>query len=128
MSIAAARSAPSRPAVNGAVLGTSASALEVATSTASSSDARTPPAASYKIGDSAKTSSYQVTVYAVKDPATSTNQFDVPQAGDRYVRLQIKEVNSADVIVCVAAFGDEGEHKPNNVYNGTSVATQNVVS
>jgi hypothetical protein len=48
--------------------------------------------------------------------------------GKRYVRLQIKEVNSADVLVCVAAFGDEGEHKPNNANNGTGVVTQNVVS
>lgn len=49
-------------------------------------------------------------------------------AGKRYVRLQIKEVNSANVIVCVAAFGDEGVEKPNNANNGANVATQNVVA
>jgi hypothetical protein len=48
--------------------------------------------------------------------------------GKRYVRLQIKEVNSANVMVAVAAFGDEGIHKPNNANNGANVATQNVVS
>jgi hypothetical protein len=48
--------------------------------------------------------------------------------GKRYVRLQIKEVNSANVLVAVAAFGDEAEHKPNNANNGANVTTQNVVS
>lgn len=49
-------------------------------------------------------------------------------AGKRYVRLQIKEVNSANVQVCVVAFGDEGVHKPNNANNAANVSTQNVVS
>jgi hypothetical protein len=48
--------------------------------------------------------------------------------GKRYVRLQIKEVNSANVLVAVAGFGDEGGHKPDNVNNGANVTTQNVVS
>lgn len=49
-------------------------------------------------------------------------------AGKRYVRLQIKEVNSAAVLVTVVAFGDDGNHKPNNANNGTAVTTQNVVA
>ena len=48
--------------------------------------------------------------------------------GKRYVRLQIKEVNSAAVLVTVVAFGDEGNHKPNSANNGANVTTQNVVS
>jgi hypothetical protein len=48
--------------------------------------------------------------------------------GKRYVRLQIKEVNSAAVLVCVASYSDEGVHKPNSVNNATAVSTQNVVS
>jgi hypothetical protein len=48
--------------------------------------------------------------------------------GKRYVRLQIKEVNSANVIVCVNAIGDEGVEKPNNANNATAVTTQNVVT
>jgi hypothetical protein len=48
--------------------------------------------------------------------------------GKRYVRLQIKEVNSANVNVCVVAFGDDADHKPNNANNGANVATQNVVA
>src|SRR5262249_1690467 len=49
-------------------------------------------------------------------------------AGKRYVRLQIKEVNSANVLVAVVAFGDEGNTKPNNANNAGNVSTQNVVS
>jgi hypothetical protein len=49
-------------------------------------------------------------------------------SGKRYVRLQIKEVNSAAVLVTVVAFGDDGNHKPNSANNGANVATQNVVS
>jgi hypothetical protein len=48
--------------------------------------------------------------------------------GKRYVRLQIKEVNSAAVLVTVVAFGDEGNHEPNSANNGANVTTQNVVS
>jgi len=48
--------------------------------------------------------------------------------GKRYVRLQIKEVNSAAVLVTVAAFGDEANQKPGNAANGANVTMQNVVS
>lgn len=48
--------------------------------------------------------------------------------GKRYVRLQIKETGSQNVLVTVVAFGDEGADKPNNANNGANVATQNVVS
>ena len=48
--------------------------------------------------------------------------------GKRYVRLQIKEVNSQNVLVNVTTYGDEGVHKPNNANNGANVATQNVVA
>jgi hypothetical protein len=49
-------------------------------------------------------------------------------AGKRYVRLQVKETGSQNVNVAVIAFGDEGDHKPNNANNGANVATQNVVT
>jgi hypothetical protein len=49
-------------------------------------------------------------------------------SGKRYVRLQIKEVNSQNVNVCVIAYGDEAEAKPGNVQNAAAVNTQNVVS
>ena len=48
--------------------------------------------------------------------------------GKRYARLQIKEVNSAAVLVTVTAFGDEANHKPGNAANGANVTTQNVVA
>jgi hypothetical protein len=49
-------------------------------------------------------------------------------AGKRYVRLQIKETGSQNVLVAVTAFGDEGVHKPNNANNGANVSTQKVVT
>src|SRR5262249_32369256 len=49
-------------------------------------------------------------------------------AGKRYVRLQIKEENSANGLVAVVAFGDEGNAKPNNANNASAVTTQNVVA
>jgi hypothetical protein len=48
--------------------------------------------------------------------------------GKRYVRLQIKETGSQNVLVTVVAFGDEALHKPGNVKNAAAVATQNVVA
>ena len=48
--------------------------------------------------------------------------------GKRYVRLQAKEANTAAVVICMVAFGDEAEHKPNNGNNGANVVTQNVVA
>jgi hypothetical protein len=48
--------------------------------------------------------------------------------GKRYVRLQIKETGSQNVLVSAAAFGDEVANKPGNANNGANVATQNVVS
>jgi hypothetical protein len=48
--------------------------------------------------------------------------------GKRYVRLQIKETGVQNVNVTVAAWGDDGRHKPNNANNAANVATQNVVS
>ena len=48
--------------------------------------------------------------------------------GKKFVRLQIKETGSQNVLAAVAGFGDEGNHKPNNVFNGANVSTQNVVN
>jgi hypothetical protein len=48
--------------------------------------------------------------------------------GKRYVRLQIKETGSQNVLVGVVAWGEEGNHKPNNANNGANVGTQNVVA
>jgi hypothetical protein len=48
--------------------------------------------------------------------------------GKRYVRLQIKETGSQNVLVTVAAFGDEANNKPGSANNASAVTTQNVVS
>lgn len=49
-------------------------------------------------------------------------------AGKRYVRLQIKETGSQNVLVCVVNMGGEGNHKPNSLNNATGVVTQQVVA
>ena len=42
------------------------------------------PKTVYKVGDTAKTGDFEVTVYGFKDPQTTTNQFDKPAAGKRF--------------------------------------------
>jgi hypothetical protein len=56
--------------------------------------AKSAPTAVYKVGDTAKTSGWQVTVYGAKDPWTPTNQFDSPAAGNRYVQVDVQVVNT----------------------------------
>jgi hypothetical protein len=58
----------------------------------------------------------------------STLEVNYSQITKRYVRLSITETGSQNVLVCASALGDEGQHKPNNVNNGSQVATQNVVA
>lgn len=49
-------------------------------------------------------------------------------SGKRYVRLQIKETGSQNVLVAVVAYSDDGRQKPNNANNGANVDVQSVVS
>lgn len=51
------------------------------------------PKTVYKIGDTAKTGDFEVTVYGVKDPQTTTNQFDKAAAGNRYVSVDVQVAN-----------------------------------
>jgi hypothetical protein len=59
--------------------------------------------------------------------SNSTITFEVNESqltnGKRYVRLEVKEVNGSATIVNAQALGDECQHKPGNVNNGTFVAT-----
>jgi hypothetical protein len=48
--------------------------------------------------------------------------------GKRYVRLQIKETGSQNVLVGVTCWTDEAANKPGNANNASAVTTQNVVS
>jgi hypothetical protein len=59
----------------------------------STSDTAPVPRTVYKIGDTAKTSDFEVTVYGLKDPQTTTNQFDKPAAGNRYVSVDVQVAN-----------------------------------
>src|SRR5205085_2144152 len=40
-----------------------------------------PTKSSYAVGDTARTSDFDITVYGFKDPATTTNSFDKAKAG-----------------------------------------------
>lgn len=51
------------------------------------------PKTVYKVGDTAKTGDFEVTVYGFKDPQTTTNQFDKPAAGTRYVSVDVQVAN-----------------------------------
>jgi hypothetical protein len=51
------------------------------------------PKTVYKVGDTAKTGDFEVTVYGFKDPQTTTNQFDKPAAGNRYVSVDVQVAN-----------------------------------
>ena len=74
------------------------------------------------------TSPRTVTNLAVGDH-TFEVRADQLTPGKRYVRLQVKETAGSATIVSVVAFGDEGNHKPNNANNNTTaVVTQNVVA
>lgn len=51
------------------------------------------PKTVYKVGDTAKTGDFEVTVYGFKDPQPTTNQFDKPAAGNRYVSVDVQVAN-----------------------------------
>jgi hypothetical protein len=52
------------------------------------------PAAAYKVGDTAKTSNDQVTVYGVKDPQAPVNQFSTPSPGNHFVSVDVQVTNT----------------------------------
>jgi hypothetical protein len=49
-------------------------------------------------------------------------------AGKRYVRLNVGETGGQNVVLCAIGLGGEGDHKPNNANNDSSVVTQDVVA
>lgn len=59
-----------------------------------------PPASGgqdvYAIGETAHSGDFDVTVHAVQDPYTSTNQFETPQAGQRFVAVEATVTNTSD--------------------------------
>ncbi|MHB8467984.1 MAG: DUF4352 domain-containing protein, partial [Acidimicrobiales bacterium] len=54
------------------------------------------PAAAYKVGDSAMTSGWKVTVFGFTDPLTPPSQYDTPQAGDHYVSVDVQITNPSN--------------------------------
>ncbi|MDQ1467102.1 MAG: hypothetical protein QOH10_1517 [Actinomycetota bacterium] len=51
------------------------------------------PKADYKVGDTAKTSDLQITVYGFKDPQPPTDSFNTPQPGDHFVSVDVQVTN-----------------------------------
>lgn len=58
------------------------------------------PAAAYKVGDTATTSGFQVTVYGFKDPQPPADSFSTPTAGDHFVSVdvQVRNPNSGQQV------------------------------
>ena len=51
-------------------------------------------AKTYKIGQTAKTSDFKVTVFGIQEPWVSTNQFDTPDPGTHYVAVDVQLKNT----------------------------------
>ena len=52
-----------------------------------------PPAAQYRVGDTANTGGIQVTVYSFRNPHPPILEFDSPQAGSHYVVVNLQITN-----------------------------------
>jgi hypothetical protein len=96
-------------------------------STAPSGTANTPaaPSATHKIGDTATTSGWQVTVYGAQDPWSSGNQFETPTAGPRFVSVdgQVRNTKGTQqVFSSVASF--KLLDSASRSFNGTIVSVQ----
>ncbi len=65
-----------------------------------------------------------------KTTANKIETFEVrsDQITKRYVRLSVTEGGSQNVLVAATAIGDEANHKPGSLQNGTQVDTQSVVA
>lgn len=50
----------------------------------------------YAIGQTAHTGEFDVTVHAVQDPFTPTNEFETPQAGQRFVAVEATITNTSE--------------------------------
>lgn len=52
-----------------------------------------PKSSTYTVGQTAKTGGFNVTVYAIKDPQPSTNQFLTPKTGNHFVSIDVQVNN-----------------------------------
>ncbi len=76
-----------------AVVAIGSAAKKVSTNAQNGNLGGAAPAAQYKVGDTASTGSFRVTVFGVKDPQPPLNQFDTPRAGDHYVAVDVQISN-----------------------------------
>lgn len=51
------------------------------------------PAAAYKVGQTANTSDFKITVYAFKNPQPPVNSFSTPKAGNHFVSVDVQVTN-----------------------------------
>ena len=88
-------------AIGAAIAGTAeeetgtSDATPAAPEDAAATDAVAPP---LTVGGSDTTSGFNVTLLQVVDPWTSNNQFESPDAGNRFVAVELNMVNSTDEI------------------------------
>jgi hypothetical protein len=92
-------------AIGAAIAGTAeeetgtSDATPAAPEDAAATDAVAPDvAAPLTVGGSDTTSGFNVTLLQVVDPWTSNNQFESPDAGNRFVAVELNMVNSTDEI------------------------------
>lgn len=76
------------------IIGVVASSVGNGGNKSNTQGATTVPSVPYKVGDTATTSGWQVTVYSAKDPWISGNGMDTPAAGNRYVQVDVQVVNT----------------------------------
>ncbi len=76
-----------------AVVVVDSAAKKVSTNIQNNNLGGSAPAAKYKVGDTAVTGGYRVTVFAVKDPQPPADQFSTPRAGDHFVSVDVQVTN-----------------------------------
>ncbi len=79
-------------------------------------------------GNSGGTQTSQTGITTSNSEITFEVRADQLTTGCQYVRLQVVTSGSQNVLIAATAYGDEGNHKPNNENNATAVKTQNVVT
>jgi hypothetical protein len=57
----------------------------------------------FAIGEKAHTGDFDVVVHQVTDPWTSTNQFDTPQAGNRFVAVEVEVTNTGAEVQTISS-------------------------
>lgn len=73
---------------------TAAQETNTSTTVAGETSTTTKAKTGYSLGETAKTSDLTVIVYSITDPATSSNSFEEPKAGNRFVSVDMQVESS----------------------------------